>query len=329
MSPLFLLLELLVVGICTEQLFEKPYYDLSDAHSLFKNFVQKHGKTYDPEEYLKRLAIFTENLADINERNAIFPQIFDVTRFADLTPEEIKAGYGMKMLDEDMDKKAIELHLRPEEITAPEQWDWRDHGAVTHVKNQGNCGSCWIFSATGAIEGQYAIRHNQNLAFSEQQGLDCVKYKGNNCAGGQPDVVAAYHEKFGVVPEKDYPYTGTPSTCTEDAKRVVTRVKDYKVYKPDEETLKQLVYEKGPLSVSIDPSDFSHYRSGILHPKDCTDLICHAVLLVGYGIENGTKYWILKDSYGPEVRDQGYVKLVRGVNACSMGIDYTMSCTVE
>ncbi|XP_063375990.1 procathepsin L-like [Cydia fagiglandana] len=327
MSPLFLLL---VVGISAEQLLEKPYYDLSDAHNHFKNFVQKHGKTYDPEEYLKRLAIFTENLADINERNAMFPQtVFDVTRFADMTPEEIKAGYGMKMRGEDIDKIAIELRLRPEEITAPEQWDWRDHGAVTHVKNQGECGSCWIFSAIGAIESQYAIKHNQSLAFSEQQGLDCIKFLGNNCAGGYPDIVAAYHKKIGVVPEKDYPYTGKPSTCTEDPKKVVTKVTGFVVYKTNEETLKQLVYEKGPLSVALDPADFPTYHSGILYPKNCKDYICHAVLLVGYGVENGTKYWILKDSYGPEVRDQGYVKLVRGINACSMGTEYSMSCTVE
>ncbi|XP_061708160.1 procathepsin L-like [Cydia pomonella] len=328
---MFPLIVLLVWGIAAESLsLVKPYYELNEAHNHFKNFVQKHGKTYDPEEYLKRLAIFTENLADINERNAMFPQtVFDITGFTDLTPEEIKAGYGMKMLDEEIDKIATKLHLPPENITAPEQWDWRDHEAVTHVKNQGKCGSCWIFSATGAIEGQYAIKHKKMIAFSEQQALDCIKNDQSNCDGGKPDAVMAYHETFGVVPEKDYPYTGTPSTCTEDPKKVVTKVKDYKVYQPDEETLKQLVYENGPLSVSIDPADFSTYHSGILYPKDCKDYNCHAVLLVGYGIENGTKYWIIKDSYGPEERDQGYVKLVRGVNACSMGTKYTLACTVE
>ncbi|XP_047987095.1 oryzain gamma chain-like [Leguminivora glycinivorella] len=325
---MFPLVILLVWGTATE-LLAKPHYDLNEAHKLFKDFTQKHGKTYEPEEYLKRLEIFKQNLADINERNAMFPEtVFGITRFVDMTPEELRAGYGFKM-SEDIDRIAIKLHLRPEEITAPEQWDWRDHGAVTHVKNQGHCGSCWIFSATGAIEGQYAIKHNKKVAFSEQQGLDCIKNSNDNCMGGEPPVVMKYHKRFGVVPETDYPYTGKQGTCTEDSKKVVTKVTDYTVYQPDEETLKQLVYEKGPLSVGIDPQDFSTYHSGILKPKDCNDIVCHAVLLVGYGIENGTKYWIIKDSYGPEERDHGYVKLVRGINACSMGTTFTMSCTVE
>ncbi|XP_061708159.1 uncharacterized protein LOC133518470 [Cydia pomonella] len=324
MSPLFLLL---VVGIAADHLLEKPYYDLDDAHNLFKNFVLEYGKIYDPEEYLYRLEIFKESLIEINLRNAMHPQsIYEITRFADLKFDE---RYGPRILEEDIDETAIELHFLPEEITAPEQWDWREHGAVAHVKNQGKCGSCWIFSATGAIEGQYALKHNQNLAFSEQQSLDCVYFMGNNCLGGFPDEVMKYHEKFGVVLEKDYPYKAKQLTCHEDPSKVVTKVTSHQVYKKiDEETLKQLVYEKGPLSVAIDPADLPFHKKGILYPHYCSNWVRHAMLLVGYGIENGTKYWILKDSYGLDNGDQGFFKLVRGINACSMGTTYTASCTV-
>ncbi|XP_047987094.1 cathepsin L-like proteinase [Leguminivora glycinivorella] len=332
MFPLFFFV-IVRIGNNAIELFEKPYYDLSDAHNLFKHFIQEHGKKYDPEEYLHRLEIFKKSLIEINERNAIHAQsVFEVTRFADLAPDE---RYSNMLLSEFVDETAIEMHYHPHEITAPEQWDWRDYGAVTHVKNQGDCGSCWIFSATGAIEGQYAIKHAKTLAFSEQQSLDCINHPyeyethADNCGGGLPGTVMAYHEIFGVVLEKDYPYKEIQSTCTEDPKKVVTKVTGYKVLNStDEETLKQLVYEKGPLAVAIDPMDLTFHKKGILYPHHCTNLIGHAVLLVGYGIENGTKYWILKDSYGLERGNQGYFKLVRGINACTMGTTYTAYCTV-
>ncbi|XP_061707823.1 uncharacterized protein LOC133518209 [Cydia pomonella] len=327
MFPLFVLL---VVGTTAVEFFEKPYYDLSDAHNLFKDFVQKHGKVYNSEEYLQRLEIFKESLVEINERNAMHAQsVFDVTRFADLTVEERRALYGTSSVDEELE--IVTKQLGPEEITAPEEWDWRDQGVVTHVKSQLGCGACWIFAATGVIEGQYAIKHKKLLAFSEQQSLDCIVQKGwpSNCAGGRPYRVMHYHQKFGVVLEKDYPYRGNVSTCHEDPRKVVTKVTGYTIYKiVDEETLKQLVYETGPMSIGIDDSDLAFHKKGILYPKKCKNDVTHAILLVGYGIENGTKYWILKNSFGIDNGDQGYFKLVRGINACSIGKTYAVTCTV-
>ncbi|XP_063375998.1 cathepsin L-like proteinase [Cydia fagiglandana] len=255
--------------------------------------------------------------------------VFEVTRFADLTVEERRSLFGTSLVDEELE--LVTKQLGPKEITAPENWDWRDHGAVTHVKDQLGCGSCWIFAATGVIEGQYAIKHKKLLSFSEQQSLDCIVRKGwpHNCAGGNPYMVMDYHKKFGVVLEKDYPYTGNESTCHEDHTKVVTKVTGYTIYKiVDEETLKQLVYETGPLSIAIDDSDLAFHKKGILYPQKCKDDITHALLLVGYGVENGTKYWILKNSFGIENGDQGYFKLVRGINACSIGITYALTCTV-
>ncbi|XP_047987093.1 thiol protease aleurain-like [Leguminivora glycinivorella] len=325
MFPIFVLL---ILSTAAAEVFEKPYYDLSDAHNLFKEFVQKYGKAYNSEEYSQRLEVFKESIVEINERNAMHAEtVFDITQFADLTFEERRSLSGSLVEDLEM---VTELELGLEEITAPEEWDWRDQGIVTPVKSQMGCGSCWIFASIGVIESQYAMKHKKLLSFSEQQGVDCIvqEHVPYNCAGGLPYLVMDYHKKVGVVLEKDYPYRGKQSACQVDPTKVVTKVMDYTVYQTvDEETLKQLVYQMGPLAVAIDDADILFHKKGIVYPHDCKSKPTHAILLVGYGVENGTKYWILKNSFGTDSGEQGYVRLVRGINACAIRTQAT-TCTV-
>ncbi|XP_061711458.1 procathepsin L-like [Cydia pomonella] len=308
--------------------YDKPYYDVEDAENLFQNYVQEHEKVYNRREYYERLEIFKETLNDINERNAMFPDtVFAVNHFADLKPHERLQYNGLKLPSGNR-TKAVLLDLP--EATATE-WDWRKKDAVSHVKRQGNCGSCYIFSAVGAIEGQYAIKHKQCPAFSEGQALDCLDC--GTCHGGLMHYVfqELAQTKKKLEKEEDYPYTEKQQHCHEDQSKGVVLVKDgHEVEMPNEEELKKLLSYYGPLSVGVNSVDFHHYERGILEPNLCKGLqINHGVLLVGYGEENGKQYWLIKNSWGANWGEKGYVRLRRGVGACKLGTGYTAVVYVE
>ncbi|XP_061708162.1 procathepsin L-like [Cydia pomonella] len=339
---------LLVIGTAIAlKLPDRGQFDLEhfDIHSLYNEYVQAYGKVRNPEEYPKRLEIFKKSLEDIRERNAKYPQTeYGLDRFSDLTAEEKQRYFGSLPFDETLEGLTTTLKYPPEAITAPDEWNWRLHNAVTYVKDQLECGSCWVFSAIGNIEGQYAIKYKELLSFSEQQSVDCVKplESNNNCYGGWPHRSMWHYEVAGITDEspytvrleKDYPYFGYTENvyCKEREKRMQDTkiaVTSVKVIKTDEETLKQLLYETGPLSTAMDMSNLEGYHKGIIHPHDCYYTLNHAVLLVGYGIENGTKYWLVKNSFGSDWGEFGYFRILRGVGACSIGIRYTAMATVE
>ncbi|XP_047984055.1 macrodontain-1-like [Leguminivora glycinivorella] len=307
---------------------DKPYYDVEDAENLFESFLQKHNKVYkNRREYYERLGIFKKTLKDLNERNAMFPDtVFALDHFADLYPEELQSYFGFK-LPENMTGIILPDGPTPTE----EHFDWRERGAVSRVKEQLNCGSCYIFSAVGNIEGQYAIKNEVCLAFSEGQVLDCLTT--GTCAGGYMHEVfqELAQKKMKLETETSYPYKDKKGNCSANAKMgrvLVTRGNQIRI--ADEEELKNKLVNLGPLSVGLNANDFVGYEKGILEPHRCIGRkINHAVLLVGFGEEKGKKYWILKNSWGKFWgQEKGYVRLRRGVNACRMGTNYTASSEV-
>ncbi|XP_061711457.1 procathepsin L-like [Cydia pomonella] len=307
--------------------YDKPYYDVEDAEKLFNDFVQEHKKLYNQRDYYERLEIFKETLNDINEQNAMFPDtVFAVNHFADLKPHEREQYHGLKLPSGNR-TKAVVLDL-PEATDT--ELDWRKKDAVTHVKSQGQCGSCYIFSAVGAIEGQYAIKHKQCPALSEGQALDCLDC--GTCSGGLMHTVCQElaQKKKKLEKESDYPYKEAKQACHEDQSKgvaLVTGGKEVKIH--NEEELKKLLSNYGPLPVALNAADFHHYHKGILEPNLCKGKeINHGVVLVGYGEENGKQYWLIKNSWGTVWGENGYVRLRRGVNACKMGTGYTAVCYV-
>ncbi|VDP93299.1 unnamed protein product [Echinostoma caproni] len=201
--------------------------------------------------------------------------------------------------------------------TPPDAIDWRQKGAVTPVKNQGNCGSCWAFSTTGAVEGHHFIKYHKLVSLSEQQLVDCSSKEGNNaCNGGLMDFAFTYiQEAGGIVTEDCYPYvsgkTGEENpTCSVNKTCIAAHVQSYvDVQKASESALKSAVGLKGPVAIAI--------NAGIYEDKSCggdeTDLD-HGVLAVGYGHENGTSYWLVKNSWGPHWGENGYIKIRRDKN---------------
>ncbi|XP_063377530.1 procathepsin L-like [Cydia fagiglandana] len=302
--------------------YDKPFYEVEDAESLFKDFVQEHKKVYNRREYHERLEIFKKTLKEINERNAKFPDtVFAVNHFADLYPHELEQYTGFKL------PKNITSVVLPDGPTpTATEFDWRDKHVVSHVKHQGYCGSCYIFSAVGDIEGQYALKHKQCLSFSEGQVLDCLGEKWGCQGGWMHEVMQELaKKKEKLEKEPDYPYHDAKSTCKEDASKGVALVTGGTVIKiADEEELKNKLVNLGPLAVALNALDFYDYKGGILEPDKCKGKqLNHGVLLVGYGEENGKKFWIIKNSWGDGWGEKGYVRLLRGVNACVMGTSYT------
>merc|ERR1711972_1051668 len=199
--------------------------------------------------------------------------------------------------------------------TLADSVDWTTKGAVTPVKNQGQCGSCWSFSTTGALEGAWEIATGKLVSLSEQQFVDCDKVD-SGCSGGLMDNAFQYAEKNAICTEESYSYTGRGGTCKASSCTVgipnggVTGFKD--VAKDDMQALMEAV-EKQPVSIAIeaDKAAFQSYRSGILS-SSCGANLDHGVLLVGYGSEGGKDYWKVKNSWGTSYGENGYVRLLRG-----------------
>jgi len=205
------------------------------------------------------------------------------------------------------------------------KFDWRDAGVVTPVKNQGQCGSCWSFSATGAMEGAWAIYSGDLLSLSEQQLMDCSKRYGDfGCNGGLMDNAFEYAIDYGMCSEEQDPYKGTTDTCMTpslDCDNVAKFSYCVDINSGNELELKQAV-SRAPVSVAIeaDTTIFQFYSGGIIKSENCGNSLDHGVLVVGYGEENGEKYWIVKNSWGESWGENGYVRIARTDSTTDSGV---------
>ena len=221
------------------------------------------------------------------------------------------------------------LYLSPNvKVDIPESIDWREKGAVTEVKQQRKCGSCWTFSATGALEGQIWRKTGKLISLSEQQLVDC-DMSDYGCRGGFPASAFKYIKSVGgIEKEEDYPYVSQSMyeprrKCEFNKEKVVASNTGYvQLPKGDETKLREAVATIGPISIAISarPS-LSQYTEGIYHDDECgRTRINHAVLLVGYGTDKstGTPYWLIKNSWGPEWGENGYFRMERNINSCQI-----------
>ncbi|XP_046663096.1 LOW QUALITY PROTEIN: uncharacterized protein LOC124355994 [Homalodisca vitripennis] len=298
-----------------------------EDHAQWELFKVAHEREYDtPEEELKRKNIFLENLQFVREHNEKFENgevTFDVeiNKYSDLTTKEFVTmmnGY-----------KRPEGHQRPgdafddsENVRLPKNVDWRKKGAVTKVKNQGFCGACWAFSATGSLEGQQYLKSKKLVSLSEQNLVDCSTAEGNSgCHGGFMNRAFSYVQKNnGIDTEASYPYEGNSGTCRYNPKNNGATDNGYVIITSgSEKALQKAVATIGPISVAIDDEDvaFQHYKSGkFILQGDCSSIyLNHAVLAVGYGsAKNGGDYWLVKNSWGRNWGMNGYIMMARNQN---------------
>jgi C1A family cysteine protease len=284
----------------------------------FLAFTTKYNKQYKVEDTFKRFNIFKDNVEMIKKHNEAGTESYTmaVNEFADLTWEEFSSMYkGYKG-----DKKASNApkHMAKAGETLADSLDWRTQNAVTPVKDQGQCGSCWAFSTTGSVEGAVAIASGTLTSVAEQQLVDCAGSEGNNgCTGGLMDYGFEYIiNNGGIGAEDSYPYTASDGSCkTVDS---VSKISGYTDVDQTEDALKSAV-NVGPVSIAIeaDQSGFQFYSGGVFSGS-CGKNLDHGVLLVGYGTDSGTDYWLVKNSWGASWGDEGYIKLVQGQDQCGL-----------
>ncbi|KAI4333833.1 hypothetical protein L6164_018594 [Bauhinia variegata] len=321
---------LLFLSAFTSQVMSRELQEtsLSNRH---EQWMAKYGKVYnDAAEKEKRFQIFKDNVAFIESFNAAGnkPYKLAINQFADQTNDEFKVsrnGYFHRL------SSTTESSFKYEDETAiPATIDWRKKGAVTPIKDQGQCGSCWAFSTIAATEGIHQITTGKLVSLSEQELVDCdTKGVDQGCMGGlMEDGFEFIIKNGGITTEANYPYKAADGTCsTKEEIPVAAKIKGYERVPANSEAALLKAVANQPVSVSIDASGsaFQFYSSGVF-TGECGTELDHGVTAVGYGTaDDGTKYWLVKNSWGTQWGEQGYIRMQRGIDAkegiCGIAMD--------
>ncbi|XP_042010749.1 cysteine proteinase 15A-like [Salvia splendens] len=315
---------------------EEAVDQLLHADHHFTLFKSKYSKAYPTqEEHDYRFSVFKANLRRAKRNQLLDPTaVHGVTKFSDLTPEEFERNY--LGLHKQRLKLPADAQQAPKLPTSdlPADFDWREHGAVGAVKDQGSCGSCWSFSTIGALEGAHYLATGELLSLSEQQLVDCDhecdpaerNSCDSGCNGGLMNNAFEYILKAGgVQTEKDYPYTGVDGQCKFNQNGIVAGVSNFSVVSLDDDQIAANLVKHGPLAVGINALWMQTYIKGVSCPYICGKSLDHGVLLVGYGAAGyapirlkDKPYWIIKNSWGQSWGEDGYYKICRGHNLCGV-----------
>lgn len=314
-STILLVLAAVVLGSLSTRFFcnktSQAGLEQSAEWAIWKS---KHSKTYStPVEEVYRAKVFAQNALKIQQLNAAeSTATFEANRFADLTEEEFKA-YLTGFKQGKQISNGVEPTNLPDLKAVPAEWNWQLEGVVTPVKDQGRCGSCWAFSTTGNLEGLAAITTGNLYSFSEQMLMDCsFSYGNDGCDGGYPTQAVSFVIDHGIQTEADYPYVAMNMMCQPKYQAFTWTAVQSQVVVPknNNDVLLQSAYIE-PVSVGVDASNLQYYKSGIVTSKTCKSSINHAVLVVGWGADQGTNYWLVKNSWGQKWGEQGYFRVER------------------
>ncbi|XP_047610758.1 procathepsin L [Phacochoerus africanus] len=314
---------LLLAAFCLGIASAAPRHDHSLDADWYK-WKATHRKLYGLNEEGWRRAIWEKNMKMIERHNWEHRQgkhgfTMAMNAFGDMTNEEFR-----KMMNgfQNQKHKKGKVFLDTGSALTPQSVDWREKGYVTAVKNQGLCGSCWAFSATGALEGQMFRKTSKLISLSEQNLVDCSWPEGNEgCNGGLMDNAFQYiKDNGGLDSEESYPYLGKDGSCKYKPQSSAANDTGYVDIPKQEKALMKAVATVGPISVGIDAShaSFQFYSAGIYFEPQCSsEDLDHGVLVVGYGVEGAdskNKYWLVKNSWGNTWGMDGYIKMTKDQN---------------
>lgn len=301
----------------------------------FADFINTHrgGQGYSSEiETIGRFSIFLTNLrlaqernsrAAVNARRGLKPETHGVTKFMDLTPQEFTAKFKGLIPSKHLKNTTLHTNAVKASVSA-KSIDWNAKGALTPIKNQGQCGSCWAFSATEQLESQFFQKYGTLKELAPQQVVSC-DYTCNGCGGGNPIEAWGYVYSFGgQEPSGDYPYTsgvsGQTGVCRSDAAEVIEDVgSTYKMIasQPSEESNMLAQIQDSPMSVCVDAQLWQTYTGGVITASSgCGTSIDHAVQATGYNAEGN--YWIVRNSWGETWGENGFVWVEYGANVCGI-----------
>jgi len=294
----------------------------SELDTYWQTFKQTYNKNYDDMHDVIRRSIWESNLKYVREHNLQSDMgqhgfTLGTNEYSDMTNDEFVAQMNGHMANRT--ERHGSLFMAPQNLQAPDSMDWRDHGLVTAVKNQGQCGSCWAFSTTGSLEGQHKKKSGTLVSLSEQNLVDCSKNGNHGCMGGLMDFGFEFiKSNGGIDTEQSYPYEAKDDTCRFKKADVGATVSGYvDVPSQDEDALMQASAAIGPISVGIDAAhqSFQLYRNGVYNEPQCSSTrLDHGVLVVGYGTLNGEDYWLVKNSWGKSWGMDGYIMMARNNN---------------
>jgi len=301
-----------------------------DVEVLWRGWKAQYNKVYSAEEEPSRIENFKASLDRIASRNSVGDSAtYGLTKFSDLSVEEFKAFYlGYRSTGRRDDVEVLQANL----LDAPQTFDWRNNNgmsAVTPVKNQEQCGSCWAFSVTENIESEYCLSKQMDCSqlapLAPQQIVDCDT-SDSGCNGGDPPTAYQYViSAGGMEDESNYPYTGQDGDCNFQQNDVAVTISNWKygTKNSDETTMMNNLVTVGPLSICVYAEPWQDYTSGVMMASDCQGQLDHCVQLVGYDMTQSTPFWSVRNSWGTSWGENGYIRLQYGQDTCGCADEVT------
>jgi len=281
-----------------------------------------NGSEEDFEIFQSNLRVIEQIQAD--DSSATYSHM---TPFANISPEDFKKRNGYRATEGAAQAPLLDTS------NLDASFDWRDHGAVNPIKDQGQCGSCWAFSTVANIEGVGAVETGTLLDLSEQQLMDCDTADGG-CNGGLPSNAFQFmiDQGMGLEGEAAYPYTAADGTCTEAKAQEKAFIAAWHQTSTDEAQIAASLQQYGPLSIGINANTLQFYTGGVASPtkSSCNPrALDHGVAIVGFGTDSGKDYWTIRNSWGSSWGESGYFRMVRGTGACGLNSDVTTATGVS
>jgi C1A family cysteine protease len=303
-------------------------FDLNnEPMALFRDFVGHYGKEYPEGTYMQKYKIFFENIEKIKLLNAKSSDaVYAINKFADLSAQEFSSLLGYVKPTENVEREV----LTPKSGAPPKTFDWRERGAVTPVKDQGQCGSCWAFSAVENVESVWIIAgksDNKTLRLSEQQVVDCDTTDGGCNGGDTPSAYDYIKSCGGLESEASYPYNADDNDCEFDKSKVVAKISGYKYacQNNNENDMQANLASWAPLSICVDAESWQFYSGGVVTGDQCGTDLDHCVQVVGYDTTKTPNYWIVRNSWSTDWGMNGYILLEMFKNTCGVAMEATTS----